>query len=455
VDDLLAHVDGRPVEAASAFSTVTTARLDTRAVPTRGGEQDLLTGRVIAPMLGAAPQEPPLAIVGCRAMAPRDQPGRRRLAVRTISRMLADWINMLGAGVDRRPGRRVPACARRAATTTSSCATPTSTCRLSVKADAAVTRSPRSAPGRGQRVLVPRRARLLGRPRLAVHAAPARIRPVGIGALLAELERLQATARRRGLFAPERRKRLPFIPTRIGLICGRASAAMEDVLANARERWPSIAFEIREVPGPGTAGGPSGDRGALPELDAMPAVDVIIVTRGGGSVEDLLPFSNETLVRAVAACRTPVVSAIGHEQDAPLLDFVADLRASTPTDAAKRVVPSLREQVDTRSPACADAVAWSCATSSTASSRRSTTAATRRALGRSLGPARRPPPATSSTSPPGVRAPLPPPPSTAATRSSPTPDGAIVRDADSCRRRRPPRRPRGPGPTDAPHRIRD
>jgi exodeoxyribonuclease VII large subunit len=118
---------------------------------------------------------------------------------------------------------------------------------------------------------------------------------------------------------------------------------MQDVLANARERWPSIAFEIREVPVQG-AQAVSAVTEAVTELDRMPDVDVIIVTRGGGSVEDLLPFSNETLVRAVAACTTPVVSAIGHEQDAPLLDHVADLRASTPTDAAKRVVPSLAEQ---------------------------------------------------------------------------------------------------------------
>jgi len=182
-----------------------------------------------------------------------------------------------------------------------------------------------------------------GRGSLAMLATE--IRPVGIGALLAELERLRHLLTAEGLFAPERKKPLPFLPTRIGLICGRASAAMEDVLANARDRWPSIAFEIREVPvqGPQAV---SAVTAALAELDAMPEVDVIIVTRGGGSVEDLLPFSNETLVRAVAACRTPVVSAIGHEQDAPLIDLAADLRASTPTDAAKRVVPSLREQSD-------------------------------------------------------------------------------------------------------------
>jgi exodeoxyribonuclease VII large subunit len=118
---------------------------------------------------------------------------------------------------------------------------------------------------------------------------------------------------------------------------------MQDVLVNARERWPAIGFEIREVPVQG-AQAVSAVTTAVRELDDAEDVDVIVITRGGGSVEDLLPFSNEALVRAVAACRTPVVSAIGHEQDAPLLDFVADLRASTPTDAAKRIVPSLAEQ---------------------------------------------------------------------------------------------------------------
>lgn len=169
------------------------------------------------------------------------------------------------------------------------------------------------------------------------------IRPVGLGALLAELARLKELLAAEGLFSPDRKKPLPFIPRRIGLVCGRASAAMEDVLVNARERWPSIAFEVREVPVQGVQAVAAVTK-ALADLDAMPEVDVIILARGGGSVEDLLPFSNEALVRAVAECRTPVVTAIGHEQDTPLVDYVADLRASTPTDAAKRVVPSLLEQ---------------------------------------------------------------------------------------------------------------
>jgi exodeoxyribonuclease VII large subunit len=118
---------------------------------------------------------------------------------------------------------------------------------------------------------------------------------------------------------------------------------MHDVMVNARERWPGMGFEVREVPVQGTEA-VSSVINALTELDALSHVDVIVITRGGGSMEDLLPFSAEALVRAVGNARTPIVSAIGHEQDTPLLDFVADLRASTPTDAAKRIVPSYREE---------------------------------------------------------------------------------------------------------------
>jgi exodeoxyribonuclease VII large subunit len=169
------------------------------------------------------------------------------------------------------------------------------------------------------------------------------VRAVGLGELLAQLARLKELLAAEGLFAPERKRPLPFLPQRIGLICGRASDAMHDVLVNAADRWPGIAFEVREVPVQG-ADAVTAVTEAVQELDAMPEVDVIIITRGGGSVEDLLPFSNEHLVRIVSQVTTPVVSAIGHEQDTPLLDFVADLRASTPTDAAKRVVPSFVEQ---------------------------------------------------------------------------------------------------------------
>jgi exodeoxyribonuclease VII large subunit len=169
------------------------------------------------------------------------------------------------------------------------------------------------------------------------------IRAVGIGELLARLERLRRSLAAEGLFAAERKRPLPFLPGVVGLICGRDSAAERDVLKNAALRWPAVRFRVEQV----AVQGPYAVEeivAALQQLDADPAVDVIIVTRGGGSIEDLLPFSDETLIRAVAACRTPVVSAIGHEQDAPILDYVADVRASTPTDAARRVVPDVSEQ---------------------------------------------------------------------------------------------------------------
>lgn len=263
-------------------------------------------------------------------------------AVRTISRILSDWIGRLGAvWIDGqvaeyrpRPGAKLHYFVLRDTDVDMS---------LSVKADALVIGRLDPPLAEGQRVLIHAKPDFYaGRGSLSMWAKE--IRPIGIGALLAELARLKDLLAAEGLFAPDRKKPLPFIPTRVGLICGRASAAMEDVLANARERWPAIEFEVREVPVQGPQAVPA-VTAALAELDAIADVDVIILTRGGGSVEDLLPFSNEALVRAVAACRTPVVSAIGHEQDAPLVDFVADLRASTPTDAAKRVVPSLTEQV--------------------------------------------------------------------------------------------------------------
>ena len=171
------------------------------------------------------------------------------------------------------------------------------------------------------------------------------IRPVGIGELLARLEQLRGVLAAEGLFAAERKRPLPFLPQVVGLVCGRASAAEKDVVENARRRWPAVRFRVEEV----AVQGPQAVTevtDAVQRLDRDPTVDVIVVTRGGGAIEDLLPFSNEALVRAVAGCRTPVVSAIGHEQDTPLLDLVADVRASTPTDAAKRVVPDVAEELD-------------------------------------------------------------------------------------------------------------
>jgi exodeoxyribonuclease VII large subunit len=171
------------------------------------------------------------------------------------------------------------------------------------------------------------------------------IRQVGLGELLARLERLKKLLGAEGLFARERKRRLPFLPQRIGLITGRASAAERDVLMNTRRRWPSIDFRTINVAVQGPTAVPQ-ILDALKVLDNDDTVDLIVIARGGGSVEDLLPFSDEALCRAVFAARTPVVSAIGHETDAPLLDYVADLRASTPTDAAKRIVPDLGEETE-------------------------------------------------------------------------------------------------------------
>ena len=170
------------------------------------------------------------------------------------------------------------------------------------------------------------------------------IRQVGVGELLARLEALKNLLAAEGLFDSDRKVALPLLPKVIGLICGRNTDAEKDVVENAKRRWPSVQFEIREVTVQGAAA-VSEVSDALRELEANKDVEVIIITRGGGSFEDLLPFSDETLVRLAASCITPIVSAIGHEKDSPLLDLVADYRASTPTDAAKRVVPDIAEEI--------------------------------------------------------------------------------------------------------------
>ncbi len=170
------------------------------------------------------------------------------------------------------------------------------------------------------------------------------IRQVGVGELLARLEALKNTLAQEGLFDSDRKVALPLLPQKIGLICGRNTDAEKDVVENAKRRWPSVQFEIREVTVQGAAA-VSEVSEALRELEADKTVEVIIITRGGGSFEDLLPFSDEGLVRLAASCQTPIVSAIGHEKDSPLLDLVADYRASTPTDAAKRVVPDISEEI--------------------------------------------------------------------------------------------------------------
>jgi len=171
------------------------------------------------------------------------------------------------------------------------------------------------------------------------------IRQVGVGELLARIEALKTMLAAEGLFDLANKVSLPLLPRKIGLICGRNTDAERDVVENAKRRWPAVQFEIREVTVQGAAA-VSEVSAALAELEALADVDVIIITRGGGSFEDLLPFSDEGLVRLAAKCSTPIVSAIGHEKDSPLLDLVADFRASTPTDAAKRVVPDINEEID-------------------------------------------------------------------------------------------------------------
>jgi exodeoxyribonuclease VII large subunit len=179
-----------------------------------------------------------------------------------------------------------------------------------------------------------------GRIRLNILA----MKRAGLGDLLEKLEALKAKLRAEGLFDESRKVALPFLPNRIGLITGKDSDAEKDVIKNARLRWPQVEFELRHTRVQGAQTTPE-VIAAIADLDANPEVDVIIIARGGGDFLDLHVFSDEALVRAAAACETPIVSAIGHEADNPLLDYVADLRASTPTDAAKRVVPDVGEEL--------------------------------------------------------------------------------------------------------------
>ncbi|WP_239066452.1 exodeoxyribonuclease VII large subunit [Demequina activiva] len=192
--------------------------------------------------------------------------------------------------------------------------------------------------------------------RVVVHARPrwwsrggqlkldaAEIRHAGVGDLLARIEALKEALAAEGLFDPERKRPLPLIPRTVGLVCATQGDAEHDVVVNATQRWPAVRFEIRRVSVQGTHAVRE-VTAALRELDALPEVDVIVVARGGGSFEDLIAFSDESLVRAAAAIETPLVSAIGHEKDSPVLDLVADYRASTPTDAGKRIVPDAAQE---------------------------------------------------------------------------------------------------------------
>lgn len=252
-----------------------------------------------------------------------------------IKRLPAIWVEGQLAEVKDRPGSSVIFATLRDLETDGSLST--SSVRAALKDDVQHLKD-------GDRVLMllqpeiwPRRGEL----QMRVLA----IKPVGIGELLVKLEALKQKLLAEGLFAPDAKQPIPFLPIKIGLVCGRASAALTDVLVNARNRWPTVEFEIREVAVQGVDAVKEVSA-ALIELEQDSKVDVIIVARGGGSLEDLLPFSDESLVRLVASLKTPIISAIGHEQDFPLLDFVADLRASTPTDAARRVVPDLEDEMD-------------------------------------------------------------------------------------------------------------
>jgi len=261
------------------------------------------------------------------------------LPLRRISQALAQWIGRLGevwvegqvAQFNRRPGVQTYFLTLRDTDANISMAV---TCHSSVLTEPLA---------QGARVVLRARPDFYAeRGSLSLRATE--IRQVGLGELLARIERLRALLAAEGLFAAERKRRLPFLPKAIGLITGRASAAEHDVLENTRRRLPAARFVRQNV---ATQGNTAVTEviAALQRLDADPEVEVIVIARGGGSVEDLLPFSNEALIRAVAAARTPVVSAIGHETDRPLLDLVADLAASTPTDAAKHIVPDLSEEI--------------------------------------------------------------------------------------------------------------
>jgi exodeoxyribonuclease VII large subunit len=169
------------------------------------------------------------------------------------------------------------------------------------------------------------------------------IKKVGLGVLMAEIEARRAKIYAEGLADPSKKKKLPFLPGVIGLITAENSDAEKDVRQNVLLRWPEAVIKMANVSVQGAECAPS-VIAALKKMDADPEVEVIIIARGGGGFLDLVGFSDEALVRAVAACETPVISAIGHENDRPIIDDVSDLRASTPTDAAKRVVPDVVEE---------------------------------------------------------------------------------------------------------------
>jgi exodeoxyribonuclease VII large subunit len=262
--------------------------------------------------------------------------------VRVVSQKIGSWIARLGwiwvdgqvAQITRRPGSNVVFITLR---------DPSADLSLSVTTNRDVLDLGAPALADGARILVHAKPEFYpARGSLSLRADE--VRQVGLGELLARLEQLKKLLAAEGLFDARRKRRLPFLPGRIGLITGRASAAERDVLMNTRRRWPAVDFRVINVAVQGTSAVPQ-MIDAISVLDRDPTIDVIVLARGGGSTEDLLPFSDEALCRAVFACTTPIVSAIGHETDAPLVDYVADVRASTPTDVAKRIVPDLAEEI--------------------------------------------------------------------------------------------------------------
>lgn len=261
--------------------------------------------------------------------------------VRTVARKVATWIDRLGAvwvegqltQVNARPGTGTAFLVLR---------DPAADVSLTLTCPIGLVRAADTPVVEGSRVIVHGKPTFfLGRGSFSLRVDE--IRSVGVGELLARIERLRKLLAAEGLFDRERKRRPPFLPRRIGLVTGRASAAEHDVVTNAQGRWPAARFRICHTATQGALAVPQ-LIDALRALDRDPEVDVIVIARGGGSVEDLLPFSDEELCRAVAGARTPVVSAIGHEPDTPLLDHVADLRCSTPTAAGRTIVPDLAEE---------------------------------------------------------------------------------------------------------------
>ena len=272
---------------------------------------------------------------------PLESSPEQPVPVRTVARAIADWVGRLGriwvegqiTQLTRRPGQATCFLVLRDTAAEMS---------LQVVASRELLDAVDTPLTEGSRVVVWARPEF--RPQRGTLSLTAYdVRPVGVGALLARLEQLRKTLAAEGLFAPERKRPVPFLPRAVGLVTGRASAAERDVVDNARRRWPAVQFRIENV----AVQGPYAVTeviAAVQRLNNDPDVDVIVIARGGGSVEDLLPFSDEALVRAVVASRVPVVTALGHETDVPLVDHAADRRASTPTDAAKLVTPDVSEE---------------------------------------------------------------------------------------------------------------